>query len=141
MAEQKTKPTPNSVDDFIKALNNSDKEKEALQLLQLFKEVSGEKPVMWGNSIVGFGKYKYVYASGRSGEWLLSGFSPRKTQHSLYIMSGFEKLGPLLSKLGPHKLGKGCLYIKKLSAIDRDVLRQIIDQSISIVKKRYQEHN
>jgi hypothetical protein len=141
MAELKTKPTPNSVNEFISALNNADKEAEARKLLQLFKEVSGEEQVMWGKSIIGFGNYKYVYESGRSGQWLLSGFSPRKTQHSLYIISGFEKLGPLLSQLGPHKLGKGCLYVKKLSAIDEDVLREIIAHSISIVKKRYQEHN
>jgi curved DNA-binding protein CbpA len=137
MAEPKTRPTAQPVNEFINTLSNPTKKAEAQHLLRIFKEVSGEEPVMWGTSIIGFGSYRYVYASGRSGDWLLTGFSPRKAKHSLYIMSGFERLGSLLAKLGAHQLGKGCLYLKTLSAIDEAVLREIIARSIELVKKRY----
>ena len=105
------------------------------------KKVTGEEPVMWGSSIVGFGKYKYVYESGREGEWMLTGFSPRKQAMTLYLMSGYEKMDDLMQKLGKYKSSVSCLYIKRLSDIDLDVLEEMVRKSVEIIKKRYAEYN
>ncbi|MGD8700770.1 MAG: DUF1801 domain-containing protein, partial [Gemmatimonadales bacterium] len=98
--------------------------------------VTGEQPEMWGDSIVGFGTYRYEYESGRSGEWFLTGFSPRKANLTLYIMSGFSRYQELLRKLGKHKTGKSCLYINHLDDIDMKVLRRLIRESVAHVKRR-----
>lgn len=94
------------------------------------QDVTGEAPRMWGNSIVGFGSYRYKYASGKEGDWMLTGFSPRKQNLTLYIMSGFEINADIMSRLGKHTTGKGCLYIKKLKDVDQSVLRELITQSV-----------
>ena len=94
------------------------------------KEITGEEPVMWGTSIIGFGSYQYKYASGREGEWFLTGFSPRKQNITLYIMSGFDQYDQLLAKLGKYKTGKSCLYINKINDIDTDVLKELVKQSV-----------
>ncbi len=94
------------------------------------KDVTGEEPTMWGSSIVGFGRYRYKYESGREGEWMITGFSPRKTDLTLYIMHGFERVADLMTRLGKHKTGKSCLYIKKLSDVDLGVLRKIVEKSV-----------
>lgn len=94
------------------------------------REVTGEEPSMWGTSIVGFGSYRYTYASGREGEWPLTGFSPRKQNLTLYIMSGFDSYADLLADLGKFKTGKSCLYINKLEDVDLDTLRELISQSL-----------
>ncbi|NDJ60850.1 MAG: DUF1801 domain-containing protein [Chloroflexi bacterium] len=96
--------------------------------MALMQEVTGEPPVMWG-SIVGFGRYHYRYASGREGDWFLAGFAPRKQNLSLYITAGFDEYGELLEKLGKHKIGKACLYIKKLADVDETVLRELVKRS------------
>ena len=99
------------------------------------KQVTKKKPRMWGNSIVGFGSYEYKYASGREGEWFLTGFAPRKQNLTLYIMDGFEGYDDLMSKLGKHKTGKSCLYIKKIEDVDLDTLKELVKQSTEHVAK------
>jgi hypothetical protein len=137
MAELKTKLNDDSVEDFLNAVENEQQRADSFALLKMMEEISGEPARMWGANIVGFGTYHYVYASGREGDWMLSGFSPRKSSMSVYLMAGFEQLGDELSSLGKHKVGKGCLYVKKLADIDEKVLRKMIKKSIVIMKKRY----
>ena len=137
MADLKTKLNDDSVDDFLNAVEDEEKRADSYRLLEMMAESSGEPAKMWGEAIVGFGTYHYVYASGREGDWMLTGFSPRKANISLYLMAGFDELGDELSTLGKHKSSKGCLYVKKLSDIDEKVLRKMIKKSIVIMKKRY----
>ena len=134
----KTKPTAQSVNDFINTVRNPTQKAEAKHLLKLFKEVSGEKAVMWGPGIIGFGSYHYVYASGREGDWPIVGYSPRKQNLSIYIMSGFSGSEKLMEKLGKHKTGKSCLYIKRLADVDEEVLRKLIDKSVGYIRSKYE---
>lgn len=94
------------------------------------KQVTGEEPEMWGDSIVGFGSYHYKYESGREGDWFVTGFSPRKQNLTLYIMSGFDEYDNLISRLGKYKTGKSCLYIKKIDDVDQDVLQELVKKSV-----------
>ncbi|MBA3533248.1 MAG: DUF1801 domain-containing protein [Ardenticatenales bacterium] len=126
MAEIKTKPTDDSVMAFLDTVEGEHRRQEGLMILDLMREITGVEPKMWGSSIVGFGEYHYVYASGREGDWFLTGFSPRKQNLTLYAQGGFAHHGALLEKLGKHKMGKGCLYIKKLEDIDLPTLRTLI---------------
>jgi len=137
MAELKTKLNDNSVEDFLNTVEDEQKRKDSFELLKMMGEISGEPAKMWGKDIVGFGTYHYVYASGREGDWTISGFSPRKASLSIYVMAGFDQLGDELASLGKHKVGKGCLYVKSLSDIDEKVLRKMIKKSIAIIRKRY----
>ena len=130
MAELKTKLTDASVEAFLNTFEDESKRKDAQTILQMMQDVTGEAPRMWGNSIVGFGSYRYKYASGKEGDWMLTGFSPRKQNLTLYIMSGFEINADIMSRLGKHTTGKGCLYIKKLKDVDQTVLRELITQSV-----------
>lgn len=141
MSDLKTRPNNLSVDDFIDAIEPEWKRDDAREVMQLMEKITGENPVMWGPSIVGFGKYRYVYESGREGDWMLTGFSPRKQSLTLYLMSGYEKLGDQLQRLGKYKSSVSCLYVKRLSDIDMDVLEEMIRKSIEIVKERYAEYN
>jgi hypothetical protein len=133
MAQLKTKPTDNSAKTFLKTVKNEKRQTDSFTILEMMKEITGNKPVMWGNSIIGFGRYKYKYASGREGEWFQTGFAPRKQALTLYIMSGFSEYETLLAKLGKFTTGKACLYIKKLEDIDQDVLRKLIQKSVQYV--------
>ena len=99
------------------------------------RQVTGEEPEMWGDSIVGFGSYHYKYASGREGDWFLVGFSPRKQNLTLYIMSGFDEYDQLLVKLGKHSTGKSCLYIKQIEDVDLDVLKKLVQKSVDYMRK------
>ena len=135
MAELKTKPNRKSVKKFLDGVENEGRREDAWKVLALMEEVTGEKPAMWGDSIVGFGKYRYRYASGREGEWHLTGFSPRKANLTLYIMSGFTRFDELLGQLGKHKLGKSCLYLKRLDDVDMGVLRELVEASVDHVKR------
>ncbi|MCG8515751.1 MAG: DUF1801 domain-containing protein [Halanaerobiales bacterium] len=135
MAELKTKKNDANVEDFLNSVENEKRRADSFAIMNLMQEVTGEKPAMWGNSIVGFGSYTYKYASGRKADWMLTGFSPRKQYLTLYIMSGFEQYDNLLEKLGKYKLGKSCLYIKKLEDVDQDVLRELVRQSVEYMKK------
>lgn len=100
-------------------------------------EITGHEPAMWGDSLIGFGRYHYRYASGREGDFFLTGFSPRSRNLSIYIMPGFDPYPEFMAKLGRYKTGKSCLYIKKLDHIDRDVLRELIATSVADMRKRY----
>jgi len=137
MAELKTKLNDGSVTEFLNSVEDEQKRADSFHLLKMMEEITGEPGKMWGTSIVGFGTHRYKYDSGREGDWMLVAFSPRKQALTLYMMSGNDKFKKELANLGKHKIGKSCLYIKKLSDIDEKVLRKMIKQSIAIVKKRY----
>ena len=133
----KTKPTKASVADFIDAVADPKKREDARAVAALMAEITGAPAQMWGASIVGFGRYRYRYASGRKGEFFKAGFSPRKQALTLYIMPGFSKYGGLLEKLGRHRLGKSCLYIKRLADIDLEVLRELVTRSVEDIREKY----
>ena len=129
MAENKTVPTDSDVMEFLNNVENERRRQDSLVVLEMMREVTGEEPQMWGSSIVGFGSYHYKYESGREGDMPLTGFSPRKQALTLYIMAGFEQYDELMAKLGKHTTGAACLYIKRLSDIDMDVLRELVTKS------------
>ena len=126
MAENKTKPTAASVDDFIADIENPRRRTDALTALKLYEEVTGLPPVMWGPSIIGFGTSHYVYETGRAGDMPAAAFSPRKANMTFYVGDGFEGAAELYARLGKHKKSVACLYVNKLDDIDLDVLREII---------------
>lgn len=126
MAENKTKPTSASVDDFIAKIENPRRRTDALTALRIYKEITGLPPVMWGPSIIGFGTYHYVYDSGREGDAPAAGFSPRKASMTFYVGNNFDGAEELYAKLGKHKKSVACLYINKLDDVDLDVLYEII---------------
>lgn|SRR5690606_6808567 len=134
MAENKTVPTNQKAEDFLNTVEDERKRKDSFTILELMKEVTGMEPVMWGTSIVGFGSYHYKGASGREGEWMLTGFSPRKQNLTLYGMGGFEPHQELLQKLGKHSLGKGCLYIKRLDDVDLPTLKQLMEAVFKVAE-------
>jgi hypothetical protein len=136
MTENKTKPTKTSVAAFIAALADPIKRADAKALVKLMQDAAGEKPKMWGPSIIGFGSYHYRYESGREGDMPLIGFSPRKPALVLYNMLGFSDSAALLAKLGKHKTGKGCLYIKNLADVDQKVLQALAVKSIAGMRAR-----
>ena len=135
MAELKTKRNKGNVEDFLNSVIDGKKRRDSFTVLELMKKVTGLKPEMWGDSIVGFGSYHYKYASGREADWFLVGFSPRKQNLTLYIMSGFDEYDQLLEKLGKHSKGKSCLYIKKIEDVNMDVLKKLINQSVKHMRK------
>jgi Domain of unknown function (DU1801) len=126
-----TRPTDASVDAFIDAVPNEERRTDPRTLCALMTDLTGEPPVLWGPSIVGFGSYGYRYDSGREGISPLAGFSPRKANLVIYLSGGYEERhGELLDRLGPHKTGKGCLYLKRLADVDGGVLRELVDRSV-----------
>ncbi|MEZ4470386.1 MAG: DUF1801 domain-containing protein [bacterium] len=137
MAENKTQPTDASVDAFIDALPDARKQADARWLLAQMSALSGEPAVMWGPTLVGFGRYHYRYESGREGDFFRIGFSPRKASLVVYIMPGFDAYDGLLARLGRHKTGSSCLYITRLDAIDREVLTSLIAASLAAMDARY----
>lgn len=137
MAENKTVPTELSVDEYINAIEHPQRKEDCKAILALMKEISGREPVMWGHSIVGFGKYHYKYESGREGDMLMTGFSNRKQAITLYIMDGFKRHAELLDNIGKYKTGKSCFYIKRLSDIDIEVLSTVISESLKTVENKY----
>lgn len=136
MAEAKTKPTAQSMADFLAGVTDEERRKDCERVAAVMQEVTGEPPVMWG-SIVGFGTYNYKYASGRTGDWPLTAFSPRKKDLTIYIMPGVEEFPDLGAKLGKYSNGKSCLYVKKLSDVDMDVLRDLIARGVAHMRKLY----
>ena len=134
MAELKTTKNDQSVEDFLNSVTDTNKRTDSFEVLALMREITGEEPRMWGNSIVGFGEYHYKYKSGREGDWFLIGFSPRKQYLTLYIMSGFNQYEELLTKLGKYKTGKSCLYLKRLSDVNRETLISLASESVKFVK-------
>jgi len=137
MADLKTKKNQASVQQFLASVEDEKRRKDARAVLRLMREITGEKPAMWGRSIVGFGSYHYRYASGREGDWMLTGFSPRKQALTLYIMDGFDGHEDLMTKLGKYKTGKSCLYVKSLEHIDMDVLRELVTESVAYMRRTY----
>ncbi|HJU92279.1 MAG TPA: DUF1801 domain-containing protein [Pyrinomonadaceae bacterium] len=130
MAELKTKPTQASVKEFLNQIPDKERRDDCFAVAKMMEEITGDKPKMWGPSIVGFGTYHYKYASGREGDWPIAAFSPRKKDLTLYIMMGFEKQPELMKQLGKHSTGKSCLYIKRLSDIHIPTLKKLIKLSI-----------
>ncbi|WP_421785818.1 DUF1801 domain-containing protein [Hyphobacterium sp.] len=137
MSENKTQPTKTTPADYIATVEPEARREQSRQLLAFFERVTGWKPRMWGPSIIGFGEYHYKYDSGREGDFLATGFSPRKANLTLYIMPGYEDYGPILERLGKHKLGKSCLYINKLEDIDMDVLAELVRAGLDDLAKTY----
>jgi hypothetical protein len=135
LAELKTKPTEKSVSAFLREIDDTQTRADCQRLAKIMQEATGARPKMWGPTIVGFGTYHYTYASGREGDWFLTGFSPRKQNLTLYIMSGFDEYQPMLAKLGRHKTGKSCLYVRSLDDLDLAVLKRLIRASVKHVKK------
>lgn len=135
MADMKTIPTRASVDKFLKGITDDRKRADCYQILELLKKTTKAEPKMWGTSIVGFGKYHYVYESGREGDSFIIGFSPRKQNITLYIMGGFDQFEDLLQQLGKHSTGKSCLYINKLEDINRNILKKLINKSMKAAEK------
>ncbi|MGI8561403.1 MAG: DUF1801 domain-containing protein [Luteimonas sp.] len=137
MSEPKTKPGKQSVAAFIKAVPDPQKRADSKTVLEMMRESTGCEPVLWGDSIVGFDRYRYKYESGREGEWPIVGFAPRKQALVLYIMPGFADCEDLLGKLGKHTTGKSCLYIKRLADVDLDVLDALIRASVAAMRERH----
>ncbi len=137
MAELKTQKNDASVEDFLNSVSDAQKREDSFAVLELMREVTGEEPAMWGTNIVGFGSYHYKYASGREGDWPLAGFAPRERELTLYIMAGFERYEELLAKLGKHKTGKSCLYIKRLADVDPAVLKELVCASVKHMKQTH----
>lgn len=130
MAELKTKRNKGDVEAFLNSVPDEKKRRDSFTILELMKQVTGQEPEIWGDSIVGFGSYHYKYESGREGDWFVTGFSPRKQNLTLYIMSGFDEYDNLMSRLGKYKTGKSCLYIKKIDDVDQDVLQELVKKSV-----------
>lgn len=137
MTENKTQANAQDVDDFIASVEPEKRRDEARILMDLFRKVTGWEPVMWGPAIVGFGQYHYKYETGREGDFLATGFSPRKAKLSIYVMPGYTDYSEILSRLGKHGMGKSCLYVNKLADIDLDVLGKLIAAGVRDLSKKY----
>jgi len=135
VAELKTKVNKASVDKFIKSIKDEQTKDDCYKILDMMQKAAKAEPKMWGTSIIGFGNYHYKYASGREGDWFITGFSPRKQNLTLYIMSGFDEYESLLKRLGKHSKSKSCLYIKKLEDIDMKVLKELVTRSVKHMQK------
>lgn len=138
MATNKTTQNEDPVEDFINAVDDEQKRRDSWDMIALMKKITGSEPRMWGSSLVGFGSYHYQYASGREGDFFLTGFSPRKAAFTVYIMPGFSEYAVLMEQLGPHKTGKSCLYIKNLDVVDRNILERLISKSVADMRERYE---
>lgn len=135
MAENKTKVTDVSVEAFLQEVEDEKKREDCFTLMKLMEEVTGEPAKMWGTAIVGFGEYHYKYDSGREGDFMLVGFSPRKANLTLYIVAGFDEYEPLLNKLGKFTTGKSCLYVKRLTDIDEGTLKEMVQRSVKHMRE------
>ena len=138
MAENKTKPTQASVTAYLASIDDAGKRADAKKLAAMMRKVTGKKPKMWGPSIVGYGTYHYAYDSGREGDFMVTGFSPRKQALTVYIMPGFETFDSLMKKLGKFKTGKSCLYIRRLADVDETVLERLIVESVKHMRAKYE---
>jgi hypothetical protein len=128
-------PTDRSVPDYLATVDNAQRRADADTLVELMSDVTGEPPVVWGPSIVGFGSYHYRYATGNEGDAPLAGFAPRKRELVVYLVGGYEdRYAALLDRLGPHRTGKACLYLKRLSDVDLDVLRTLVERSVRVAR-------
>ena len=132
MSQNKTKPTNKDVIAFLKSITPQQKQDDCFSLLSLMKQETGCDPVLWGETIIGFGTYHYKYASGREGDWFLAGFAPRKSALAIYLYCDLDHKELSFDNLGKHKRGKGCLYIKKLSDIDLNILKKIVRKAVAL---------
>ncbi len=137
MTGLKTQPNDANVNEFIQSVEDEQRRSDCLTLLPIMQRITQTQPTMWGDSIIGFGSYHYENRSGRGGDWFITGFSPRKRELTVYIMPGFQNYSALLEQLGKHRLGKSCLYIKKLSDINITILESLIAQSVADMKSMY----
>lgn len=137
MAENKTKPTRLGVTEFMNSIEDPDKRRDARKVSAMMRKATGSRASMWGSNIVGFGEYHYKYDSGREGDFMITGFSPRKQALTLYVIPGFKTFGSLMKKLGKHKTGKSCLYIRRLSDVDESMLEKLIVASVKLMRKKY----
>jgi len=137
MADNKTIQNNESVKEFLDSITDKNRYNDCLEVTKMMKEITGKKPTMWGNSIVGFGIYHYKYESGREGDYFITGLSPRAQNLTIYIMPGFSNYDSLMKKLGKHKTGKSCLYIKKLEDIDKPTLKELIRRSVGDMVETY----
>ena len=137
-AKNKTVANQASATEFMKGVEDERKRKDSRALAKMMREITGKNAKMWGSSIVGFGTYHYRYESGREGDFMITGFSPRKQNLTVYVMNGFEPYRAQLKRLGKHKLGKSCLYLKSLDDVDLEVLRGILEHSVADMRKRYE---
>ncbi|MCY4077822.1 MAG: DUF1801 domain-containing protein [Acidobacteria bacterium] len=135
MAELKTRKNEADVEAFLDGIENEKRRDDCRAVVELMAEVTGKPPVMWGDSIIGFGSYHYRYATGREGDWMATGVSPRKQSLTVYIQTGFQRHAALMEKLGRHTTGKSCLYIKRLEDVDVDVLRDLVRDSYALLSK------
>ena len=138
MAENKTRQTSASVTAFLGGIDDLRKRSDAKKIAAMMRRATGKRAKMWGPSIVGYGKYHYKYASGREGDWMVTGFSPRKQNLVVYIIPGFGPFGRLMKKLGKYKTGKSCLYINTLDDVDEVVLEELITRSVTYMREKYQ---
>jgi len=137
MAEQKTKPTDQSVNGFLDKITDETRRTECYAILDMMRRVTKDEPKMWGSALVGFGNYHYKYASGHEGDCFVTGFASRKGALTLYLTAGVERFPKLLARLGKHKAGKGCLYIKKLDDVNVSVLEDLVKQSVEHTRATY----
>lgn len=137
MAEPKTKPTDESVDAFLAAVEPASRRTDCLKIREIMERVTGSPARLWGPSIVGFGAYTYVNTTGKPADWPITGFSPRKANLTVYIIPGFSRYDELLARLGRHTTGKSCLYLKSLDGIDLAVLEEMITDSVAYMRKNY----
>ena len=137
MTTNKTVPTDSDVIAFLNSVENEGRRTDSFKVLELFKTITAEEPQMWGLSIIGFGTYNYKHDSGREGSFLRVGFSPRKAALTMYVISGFDEVDDIMSRLGKYKTGRSCLYVKKLDDIDLDVLEELVRSSLTFMKQKY----
>jgi len=135
MADLKTKPTTTSIDVLIQGIADEGRRQDCVTLAAMMKRITGAEPTVWSSGIVGFGTYHYKYASGREGDWFEIGFAPRKANLAVYVMPGLDRFGDVLARLGTYKTGKGCLYIKRLSDVDHDVLEELLTSAVSLLRQ------
>ena len=138
MAERKTQENTASVKDFLNNVKNARRRQDSLFVWKMMEAISGKKAKMWGPSIVGYGRYHYKYDSGREGDFLMTGFSPRKSALTVYVLPGYRDMSAQLERLGKHKTGKSCLYINKLADIDIDVLEEIVGNGLTYMRANYE---
>ena len=138
MAENKTKPTKASVTAFVNAIDDANRRAEVKRVAAMMRRATGKRAKMWGSSIVGYGEYHYKYASGREGDFMITGYSPRKRDLTVYIMPGFSHFEKEMQALGKYKTGRSCLYIRRLSDVDEKVLERLIAKSVKYMRKHYE---
>lgn len=137
MVAPKTLPNDASVEGYLLSVENVERREDTRAVMAIMERITGHPPVMWGDSIIGFDTYHYKYASGREGDWMISAVAPRKAALTVYIMAGFNKFPELMDRLGKYKTGASCLYLKRLSDADPEVLEELISQSVAFMRETY----